>query len=222
LPTDFPRPEVHTQNGARREFTLPVDLAGKLDAFRRAQRTTLFVPLLAAFGLAMKQWSGQDDLVVGTPVANRMQAQTRDLVGPVGNTVALRLRLGDQPTPIALIEQLRQTIPRCFAHQEYPFTQLVRDLDVEGRRPPLFQIRFVLQQAPDALPNLPYLAMAPVKIDRGVSKYDLSLIVATQGPRLRGWCEFNTDLFKPTTIATLTQSFVATLQSMVGDRGHGS
>ncbi|MGH7786296.1 MAG: condensation domain-containing protein, partial [Candidatus Binatia bacterium] len=220
LPTDGPRRARHTLAGARVEFPFPADLAGRLDRLRRDHRTTLFVPLLAAFGLAMRDWSGQDDLVVGTPVANRMQPQTRHLVGPVGNSVALRLRVGDEPTPAALIARLREVVPQVFAHQEYPFAQLVRDLDASGARPPLFQVRFVLQQAPDTLPNLPHLAMAPVKIDRGVSKYDLSLIVAAQGPRLRAWCEFNTDLFRPATIDAFVQSYVGTLQAMVGARDH--
>ena len=221
LPTDFPRGPRHSLAGARHEFAIPGPLAAQLERLRRDHRTTLFVPLLAAFGLAIERWSGQSDIVVGTPVANRTQVETRNLIGPVGNTVALRVRVDKREAAAGLIARLREGVARSFAHQEYPFSQLAHDLGAAGQtRPPLFQVRFVLQQAPDTLANLPHLAIAPVKIDRGVSKYDLSMIVAAQGRKLRGWCEFNTDLFRPSTIQGFAEGYLGILQDLVEAHAH--
>ncbi len=210
LPADFPRPPRPTLAGARLEFDLPPDLAPALDRYRRRQRTTRLAPLLAAYALALRRWSGQADLVIGMPVGNRTHPETPHLIGPAAGALPLRVRVVDSARGSDLVRQVWTTLQQAVAHQDYPFAQLVRDLGPwPADRAPVFQVRFALQQSPALPPPAPALRVTPVKIDRGIAKFDLSLVLAEQGDQLRGWCEYNGDLFQPATAAAFAASFVA-------------
>lgn len=216
LPTDFSRPSVQTLTGARRDFHVPASLEEQLARYTRTRQITAFAPLLAAFGGALSQWTGCRDVVVGTQVSNRNHPDTMSLIGPVGNTLAIRVHVDDRDKCESLIQKVGSSASECVRHQDYPFAELVRDVGGAPRdRTPVFQVRLVLQQAPEVAPCFNGLSVAPVKFDRGVSKYDLSIIVATQGRRLRGWCEYNTELFRAATIDNFASRYVNTLQAFL-------
>jgi amino acid adenylation domain-containing protein len=201
-PADFARPPEYRMDGQRLEMDCPAGIEADLRRFQRAHHTSLLAPLLGAYSLALSAWTGESDLVIGTPVGNRTHPETQQLIGPLGNVLPLRVRLDDRSASgRQLVHRLRHTIEGGLAHGEYPFAQLARDLEAEPTdHPPIFQARLVLQQAPSVNVDRAGLMVRPVPVRRQVSKYDLSLIVATDGRKFRHWIEYNTTLFKPSTI----------------------
>ncbi|HEY0735345.1 MAG TPA: condensation domain-containing protein, partial [Herpetosiphonaceae bacterium] len=150
LPTDRPRPAVQSFRGADQIFAVPPELTAGLQALSQAAGVTLFMTTLALFQVLLSRHSGQDDIVVGTPIAGRTRAELDNLIGFFVNTLVLRTDLGGQPTFAGLLERTRATALEAYAHQDLPFEQLVevvqpqRDLS----RQPLFQVMFALQNAP--------------------------------------------------------------------------
>lgn len=199
---------------------MPPELGDQLETFRREHQTTLLAPLLSAYALALRKWSGESDLVIGTPIGNRMHPETAHLIGPAANALALRVTWDPALSGAAFVSRTRMSVNAALAHQEYPFARLIHDLGATGApHPPVFQVRFALQQPGETAPRVPGLDVTPLKIDRGVTKFDLSLIVAVQGARLRGWCEYNTALFKAETIARFADSFVRLAGRLVREPG---
>lgn len=218
LPTDFPRQPQLSLRGARRPFKVPDGLFSRLDLVRRECQTSLFVPLLGAFGLVLYDWAGVTDMLIGTPVANRNQPQTEDLIGLVANSLVLRIKIKEQQSITDYLHELHVMVGQSHDYQDYPFSQLIEDMQVvDSSRPPLFQVRLVLQHVPESTLNIPNLSLKPVRFDRGVSKYELSLIIAIQGKRMRGWCEYSTDLFCENTIAKFCDSYINILDNQLAE-----
>ncbi|MFD3658897.1 amino acid adenylation domain-containing protein, partial [Streptomyces sp. NPDC058620] len=144
LPTDRPRPLVRSTEGAAIRFTVPARTADALRVLSRERGTTMFMTLLAAFDVLLSRYAGSDDVVVGTPVANRNRAETEDLIGFFVNTLVLRTDLSGDPSFAELVGRVRETSLAAFAHQDLPFEQLVDDLvgDRDRSRTPLFQVMF--------------------------------------------------------------------------------
>ncbi|HEV7518589.1 MAG TPA: amino acid adenylation domain-containing protein, partial [Thermoanaerobaculia bacterium] len=205
LPADRPRPPAQSFRGASLFFTLAAPLSEALRALAQRAGATLYMLLLAAFDALLHRLTGQEDLVLGSPIANRNQAEIEGLIGFFVNTLALRVNLAGDPTFPALLTQVREITLGAYAHQDLPFEKLVEELRPErdSSYPPVFQNLFVLQNAPLPEITLPDLRLSPLAFDGGTAKFDLSLIVLDGEPALTGWIEYSTDLFDPPTVGRL-------------------
>ncbi|HEX6291103.1 MAG TPA: amino acid adenylation domain-containing protein [Herpetosiphonaceae bacterium] len=217
LPTDRPRPAVQSYRGARHAFTLPTSLAGDLTALSRREGVTLFMTLLAAFDVLLQWYSGQDDIVVGSPIAGRSRVELEPLVGFFVNTLVLRVNLAGQETFPAVLHHVRDVTLGGYAHQDLPFDKLVEALQPERNLSymPLFQVWFVLQNAPRAALRLPGLTLHPLEVDYGMARYDLRLGLSESAEGLSGSFEYNSDLFDASTIARLAQLYESLLTAVV-------
>ncbi|MCG8348344.1 MAG: amino acid adenylation domain-containing protein [Chloroflexales bacterium] len=183
LPTDRPRPAIQSANGATHSFALPRALTDALQALSRAEGATLFMTLLAAFQVVLARYSGQDDFCVGTPIANRTRAETEGLIGFFVNTLVLRADLTGNPTFRELLAQVREQSLGAYTHQDLPFEMLVEALQPERNLSynPLFQVMFVLNNAPVQAVQLPSLTMRPLQVESGTARFDITLSMA-EGP----------------------------------------
>ncbi|MFG2169747.1 amino acid adenylation domain-containing protein, partial [Micromonospora chersina] len=209
LPTDRVRPPVRDTAGRLVEFELPPALVAGLRRMSQKHGVTLFTTLLAAYVVFLRQHSGQDDVLVGTPVAGRQQAETEGLIGFFVNTLALRSRLDDDPAFGELLGRTKATVVEAYAHQDLPFEQLVDELvRVRDRsRTPLVQTVFNYTTVRDATP--------PTEI---VAKFDIRLIVSeTAGDGLLGAFEYSTALFDAATVQAWAQHLLVLLEAVVAD-----
>ncbi|HEX6289381.1 MAG TPA: amino acid adenylation domain-containing protein, partial [Herpetosiphonaceae bacterium] len=217
LPTDRPRPALQSFRGAVHHVALPATLAEALHALSRREGVTLFMTLLAAFMVVLQRYTGQTDLAVGTPVANRTRRELEPLIGFFVNTLVIRADLSGNPTFRDLLRQVREVTLDAYAHQDLPFEQLVEDLQPERdlSRSPLFQVLFVLQNT--ALPALALgdVTIQPRAVEPGTAKFDLSLAITETEQGLAATFEYNTDLFDPETIARLAGHFQTALEGSV-------
>jgi len=213
LPLDRPRPAVQTFQGATHAFALPGQLARELTTLSRRAGVTLFMTLLASFKLLLHWYSGQDDIVVGSPIAGRSQAAIEPLIGFFVNTLVLRTDLSGLATFQDLLRRIREVTLSAYAHQDVPFERLVEELQPERSlgHMPLFQVWFVLQNAPQPPLALPDLAIRQLDIDYGMARYDLRLGLAESADWLSGTFEYNSDLFDAATIARMAGLFEALL-----------
>ena len=205
LPLDRPRPAVASRRGGRRAMTLPGSLAGELAAVARRHGVTVFMTLLAAFDTLLCRYSGQTDVTIGTPVANRDRPETANLIGLFVNTLVLRLDLAGDPGFGELLRRTRQAALAAYAHQDVPFGQLVGELAPHRdlAETPFFQVVLALQPAPPAL-SLPALEVEYLDPDSGTAKFDLSLALhPTAAGALTGNWTYRTDLFEATTLERL-------------------
>jgi len=209
LPTDRPRPAAQSHRGERIGFALPAELAGGLREAALEQHATPFMALLAAFTLVLARWSGQDDVVVGTPVAGRTRRETEGLVGLFVNTLPIRTELAGDPSFRALLGRVREATLGAYAHQDLPFERLVEELAPERSlsHAPVFQVLLALQNDPGG-PGEGFagLDMRGVGGGQGTAKVDLSLVVfETSDGRIAGTLEFATDLFDAATAHRLAE-----------------
>ncbi len=218
LPADRPRPPIESHRGARAAVALPAELTRALKDLSRREGVTLFMTLLAAFDVLLYRSTGQADLLVGTPVANRTQAATERLCGFFLDTLVLRAELGPALPFRALLARVRETALSAYAHPDVPFERLVQELAPERDlgRAPLFQVMFTLQNAASGALTLPGLDAAPVGAEIATSKFDLTLILADgAGRALGGFFEYATDLFDASTLARMTAHFETLLAGAV-------
>ncbi|HPL30629.1 MAG TPA: amino acid adenylation domain-containing protein, partial [Anaerolineae bacterium] len=219
LPADRPRPAVQTFRGAYQSFEVPSEVTQGLQALSRQEGATMFMALLAAFQTLLARYTGQDDISVGTPIAGRNRAELEGLIGFFVNTLVLRGDLAGEPSFRELVRRTREAALGAYAHQDVPFEMLVdalqpvRDLS----HSPLFQVMFVLQNAPLRVRELPGLTMRRVESSSGTAKFDLTLFMEEAGDRLGGAVEYNADLFDAATIARFIGHFQALLAAAVAD-----
>ena len=220
LPTDRPRPAVRQQHGAHVEFSLPAALAERLRAFERAEGATRFMVLLAAFDVLLAQYTGQDDLVVGTPIAGRTRSEVESLVGFFVNTIALRTRLDGEPSFREVVRRVKEASLGAFSHQDVPFERIVEALGVrrDRSRTPVFQAMFAMQQ-PRAAEAFGDLASTSEHVELGVAKFDLTLEVIDGPAALHASFEYDTALFDASTITRMAESFVMMLDAALRDPG---
>jgi amino acid adenylation domain-containing protein len=208
LPIDRPRPALRTTNGARLPVALGAELSAAVRQLARTARATPFMVFLAAFQELLGRVSGRQDLTVGTPVANRNRVEVEGLIGFFVNTLVLRADLAGNPAVRQRIERSREGTLAAYTHQDVPFEKLVEELHPERSLAvtPLFQVLFTLESPPPP-PRLPGLEAAPVEVDSGVAKFDLSLalsnIAEKSASEIAGALEYNTDLFDAATAARL-------------------
>ncbi|AKN74586.1 hypothetical protein QR97_36995 [Streptomyces sp. PBH53] len=222
LPADFPGAAERTWRGASVPFTVPARLWQKVGALAGRSGVTPYMVLVAAFAVVLSRWSGQRDLVIGSPVAGRSHPELERLAGFFVNTLPLRVDLHGAPSFATLLEQVRVTCTDAYAHQEVPFGTLVQALapDRSQGPVPLVQVMLALCDTPAedlALDGVRAEELDVVLTGRS-SKFDLVLdLVAARDGRLRGRVEFSTDLFAHATAAAIGQAFVHVLTAATGD-----
>ena len=221
LPADRPRPPLRSVRGGRSALRVPAGVADALDALGRREGGTMFMTLLAAFKAWLARYTGQPDLVVGTPIANRNQAEVEDLIGFFANTLVLRTDVSGDPSFRELLGRVREMALGASAHQDLPFERLVEILQPERNlsHTPLFQVMFVFQNAPLAPVATGDLRLIPLDPHSGTSKFDLTLETFVTGRQLGGVIEYSTDLFDESTISRLIDGFAALLQGAAADPG---
>lgn len=219
LRTDHPRPSAQSFRGARQSFLVPGRVAEAIKSLAHQERTTLFSALLSAFQTLLYRYTNQDYIMVGTPVANRDRVDIEPLIGFFVNTVAIRADLSGNPTFRQLLGRARETILEVQTHQEIPLEKVVEAVQPrrELNRAPLFQVMFVLQNAP--LPQLKIgdLTFCPIEIDNGTAKFDLTLYMRETGRELSASLAYNTDLFESSSITRMIACFQTLLESIATD-----
>ncbi|HEX4961846.1 MAG TPA: amino acid adenylation domain-containing protein [Thermoanaerobaculia bacterium] len=219
LSTDRPRPPVMSYRGASHRFALPEALEQSLAELSRAQGTTLFMTLLAAFQALLARYSGQEDVCVGVPIAGRTQIETENLIGFLVNTLVLRGSLTEEPTFRQLLARAREVALDAHTYQHLPFEKLVEELRPERTlsHTPLFQVVCVLQNVRRELIGLPGLALAPVEGQAQAAKFDLVLSLQEGGDGLSGSLVYSTDLFDASTIGRMARHLTTLLEAVVAD-----
>ncbi|HEX5758263.1 MAG TPA: amino acid adenylation domain-containing protein [Thermoanaerobaculia bacterium] len=219
LPADRPRPAAQTFRGATLPFRLAPEPSAALAALARRHGATLFMTLLAGFQALLARWTGAEDLVVGSPIANRNRAEVEGLIGFFVNTLALRGDLAGDPSFAALLGRTAATTLEAYAHQDLPFEKLVEELRPERdlAHSPLFQVLLILQNAPEGELELPGLVLSRLTIESGGAKFDLTLAFADQDGALAGAVEYNRDLFDPATAARFAAHLRNLLAAAVAD-----
>ncbi|MDQ1610281.1 MAG: hypothetical protein QOG00_212 [Pyrinomonadaceae bacterium] len=219
LPTDAERPALQTFKGDTERFEINAELTARLKQLGREQGATLFMTLLAAFNVLLSRYSGQEDILVGTPVANRNRVEVENLVGLFVNTLALRARLDAGMNFRELLGQMRETCLAAYAHQDTPFEKLVEELQPERSlsRHPLFQVVFSLENEPNQAIEFDGARLLPRKIETQTSKFDLFLQLNEEGDHLQGRLVYSSDLFEASTICYMLRHFDKLLQSVAAD-----
>ena len=219
LPTDRPRPPFQSFRGAVKRFEFPPELARTLNKFTQGEGVTPFMTLLAAFQVLLSRYSGQEDLVVGTPIANRTHSETEGVIGFFMNTLALRCDLSGDPSFRELLARVRVTALQAYAHQDLPFEKLVEELQPERSmsHAPLFQVMFTAQGGTGGAMDLVGMQVEGVGVEGVSAKFDLSIGLTATAVRLSGWLEYNTDLFDGDRIERLLVHFRTLLESIVTD-----
>lgn len=221
LPADRPRPRTLSFRGARFAFTFDKPLIEGLTAVGRKENCTLFMVLLAGFQTLLARLSGRDDIVIGSPIANRNRPEVEPLMGSFMNTLALRGDLGGDPSFVELLKRVRKMCLDAYAHQDLPFEKLVAELQPARNLgySPIFQVMFILQNTPAALTKAGPLRFAHQDIDAGSSKLDLTLNLEETDDGCIGWIEYSTDLFDEATIRRMLAQFQDLLKSVAANPG---
>jgi amino acid adenylation domain-containing protein len=219
LPTDRPRPAIPSHRSGQARFEVPPELRARLAALAGAEGSTLFMALLAAYALLLQRYSGQDTVVVGTPVAGRGRTELEPIVGVFINTLALRVDLAGDPSFTALLGRVRDVVVAGLARQELPFERLVEALSPDRRTgsSPVFQALLVVEAGEPAALALDGVQATPRPVDNGTIDLDLGLWLA-EGPRgLTGTLHYRADLFDAATAERLVGGYCALLEAAAAD-----
>ncbi|MGA9380077.1 MAG: amino acid adenylation domain-containing protein, partial [Phormidium sp.] len=217
LPTDRPRKAVQRFLGAHQKFALSVELTEKLTQLSQEQGVTLFMTLLAAFNTLLYRYTGQSDILVGSPIANRNQSEIEGLIGFFVNTLVFRTNLSEDPNFAELLNQVRDVSLAAYTHQDLPFEMLVEALQPKRNlsHTPIIQVIFILQNAPLPQIELNGLTVNPIEVESAIAKFDLTLSMENTASGLIGIWEYNTDLFDSNTIERMTNHFFTLLSGIV-------
>jgi natural product biosynthesis luciferase-like monooxygenase protein len=217
LPTDRPRSRVQSFRGARLPFTLEKKLIDELTSVGRKQGCTLFMVLLAGFQAVLARRSGCEDIVVGSPIANRNRHEVEPLIGSFMNSLAFRGDLSGDPTFAGMLQRVRKTALDAYAHQDLPFEKLVAEIQPARNLSysPIFQVMFILQNTPAPVAQAGSLKFIHEDIDAGSSKLDLTLNLEETADGAIGWMEYSTDLFDHSTIEHMIRQFQSLLRAVV-------
>ncbi|MBN4003641.1 non-ribosomal peptide synthetase [Nostoc sp. LPT] len=219
LPTDHPRPAIQKFRGATYSFELSKQLSVALNKLSQEQGSTLFMTLLAGFQTLLWSYTGQEDIVVGSPIANRNRAEIEGLIGFFVNTLVLRTNLAGNPSFQELLKRVREVALGAYAHQDLPFELLVEQLQPQRNlsHTPLFQVMFVLQNAPMSALELPGLTLTSLQSNSDSAKFDLTLNMSEIDSKLVGSIEYNTDLFEQSTISRMVGHLQTLLSGIVAN-----
>ena len=221
FPTDFVRPPAEGPKGRRSRILIPKPLVAELEKLSREQNVTLFMLLFAAFLVLLYRYTGQEDLVVGTPSANRNRSELHPIIGFFVNNLVMRAKLDGNPTFVELLARIREVTLGAYDHQDVPFEKLVQAL-----RPvraldhsPLFQTMFSFQNFPFDDLELPDLTISPVEMDCGTARFDLTVEIYPRNGEMHAFFEYKTDLYLPETIAALQRHLMSLLENVVAHPG---
>lgn len=219
LPTDRSRPPVQSFRGGTEFFMLNPSLTQQLKAYSQQSGATLFMTLLAGLATLLARYSKHQDIVIGSPIANRNRVELEPLIGFFINLLALRIDLSGDPQFSELLKRVRQVALDAYAHQDVPFEQLVEALQLErnSSHSPLFQVLFILQNSPTDPANLPGLTLNPLQVESGTAKYDLTLMMEETEAGIIAEFEYNQDLFDRATIRRMVGHFQTLLQGIVAE-----
>ncbi|WP_394829367.1 amino acid adenylation domain-containing protein [Pendulispora albinea] len=217
LPTDRPRPAVRSARGAVQPIAWSKSLASELAAMSRRENVTLFTTLLAAFQVLLSRYTGQTDIVVGSPIANRMRPELEGLMGLFVNMLALRTEVSPRSTFRELLARVKDVTLGAYAHQDLPFQRLVEEIAPERGRAhaPIFQVVFAWQNAPASALALPELVLKPEPVETATARFDLSLTLGETDEGIEGSVEYSSDLFDASTIARLMTHYETLLRSIL-------
>ncbi|BAY48347.1 McnC protein [Scytonema sp. HK-05] len=235
LPTDRPRPAAPTYRGARQFLQLPKSLSEALETLSQQEGVSLFMTMLAAFQILLYRYTQQEDIAVGSPIANRNRSEIEGLIGFFVNSLVLRTDLSGNPTFRSLLSRVRDVALEAYAHQDLPFEKLVEELHPERNlnQNPLFQVVFALQNAPMSALELPELTLSPLPFDSETTRFDLEFHLwerASKGGAsltpenglwvnnsegISGFVIYSTDLFDDSTITRMLGHFQTLLESIV-------
>ena len=221
LPTDYPRPPIQGFKGYQLPFALNSDLTAEVQEASREHGVSVFMILYTAFAVLLARYTGQEDLAIGTAIANRHYHELECLIGCFVNTLALRADLSGNPSFVALLERVQQLTLDAYAHQDIPFEQLVGELKIERNlsHNPLFQVMLTLDNTPTDRWQLADVAVAPLELESSIVTFDLTLALALeqdgQDSYLRGELEYNSELFDKATIQRLGRHLETVLAGMV-------
>jgi len=217
LPTDRPRPATQSFEGARQFLKCPDGMLDNIKLLCRQEGATLFMTMLAAFGTLLYRWSGQEDMLIGTPVSGRSRTEVEPLIGYFSNSVVLRLAIGGDPTFRELMRRVKEVSLAAYSYQDLPFEKLViemqpqRDLSYS----PMYQIMFSVGEHKDLGLELPGLEISPIIIDRGVAKFDMTFGMTEFRKDLMCNIEYCTALFDTSTMQRLANHFQNLLQGIM-------
>ena len=219
LPSTRPRPAVQTFKGLRRSFQFPPSITEPLKSLGIEEGATLFMTLLAALKTLIYRYTWQEDMVIGTGVANRTRTQTEGLIGLFVNLLVLRTDMSGNPTFRELLRRVKEVTLTAYAHQDLPFETLVDKLQYPRtlKHTPLFQLVFLLQNAPISAPELPGLTFDLLEIDRKTAHFDLGVFMEDRNQSLAGIVEYNTDIFEDETITGLIEHFETLLNGIAAN-----
>ncbi|HLJ34874.1 MAG TPA: amino acid adenylation domain-containing protein, partial [Ktedonobacteraceae bacterium] len=217
LPGDYLRPTIQSYQGARYSFELSPRLSYSLEALSQQEGVTLYILLLSAFATLLWRYTGQDDVVVGTPVAGRTIAEVESLIGFFVNIVVMRSDLSGNPSFRTLLRRVQKMALGAFAHQDIPFERVVQELQPQRSlsHHPLVQVIFALENVLIDNLELSQLGLELLDLDTGMTKFDLATLVWKNGDRLVGAFEYNTDLFAATTVERMVGHWQRLLESIV-------
>ncbi|NLG49703.1 MAG: amino acid adenylation domain-containing protein, partial [Chloroflexi bacterium] len=217
LPTDHPRSPMQTYHGTYQTFELPADVSAAFGRLCQQEGVTPFMGLLAAFQAFLSRYSGQDDIAVGTPIANRTRPESEPLIGFFVNTLVMRGDLSGNPSFRELLQRTREAALGAYAHQDVPFEMVVDAVQPQRdmSHSPLFQAMLVVENASNRAIRMPGLTLEALEADPGTAKFDITLTVAQEPDGLRGAWEYNTDLFEAATVERMARQFGQLLAGLV-------
>ncbi|HEX8186396.1 MAG TPA: condensation domain-containing protein, partial [Blastocatellia bacterium] len=221
LPIDRPRPPVQTYAGAHEPFRVNAIVSNALKNLGRSEGATLFMTLLAAFDVLLYRYSGQRDILVGTPIANRNRQELEPLIGFFVNTLVMRVKVESEATFREVIRRAKESAMGGYEHQEVAFEKVVEELRPERdlSHTPIFQVMLDLHNAPMPALELPELRLTPLEVEVKMAKFDLTLTATETEEGLAGSLEYNTDLFGQETIKRMLEHFKNLIDDAVARPG---
>jgi amino acid adenylation domain-containing protein len=219
LPTDYPRPPLQSFQGDTFHFSLDQELELKLRNLSQKEGTTLFITILTAFKILLWYYSSQEDIVVGSPITNRNRPEIEPLIGFFVNNLVLRTKIDANLNFCELLQKVHRTTLEAYEHQDLPFEKLVEELKPERNLSysPLFQVMLAFNNNEAKTWNLPGLKISPLPINNKTAKFDLILSIRETSQKLLASWEYNTDLFKNSTIERMTEHFQVLLKEFVSN-----
>nr|WP_248277579.1 non-ribosomal peptide synthetase [Brasilonema sp. UFV-L1] len=219
LPTDRPRPNLTTFTGAKQYFTFSKTLTDALNQLSQREDATLFMTLLAAFNILLYYYTEQEDILIGSPIANRNRSELEGMLGLFVNTLVLRNNLSGNPSFQELLHRVRECTLSAYAHQDLPFEMLVEELQPQRdlSRNPLYEVMFVLQNTPTSVQSVSGLTLRTLQFDSGTAQLDIFLSMSESQQGLTGFLEYNTDIFEDATITRFIIHFQTLLERIVAN-----
>lgn len=219
LPTDFPRPAVQTYRGASFIFPFSPALSQSLKTFCRAQQATMFMVLLAAFNVLFHRYTGQQEIIVGSPIANRNRKELEGLIGFFANTLPMRTNVSGELSFREVLARLKEAALGAYAHQDLPFEYLVEQFHPERSlsHSPLVQVMFNFEPTIPQMAEMPGLSASLMDYDNKSAKFDLTLFARDHGTEIFGTLEHNVDLFTSETIERMAGHLLTLLSGIVAN-----